>query len=160
MKARKTFCHLIKWGTSKIYISTGVPTIPPEESCPMVRVRVWFRFRVRIRVWGQYSSGTLVLEPFPLDFTKYFKWKRTAKLLMLRSDFKKKEVCSKSFTKTLNWNKFLVSEYMLKLVCHCEGNRWSKICCAKDITEKSLNRLLLLLILKSLPEVYCRKMCS
>ena len=68
---------------------------------------------------------------------------------MLSSDFRKKEVCPKSVTKTLHGNKFLVSEYIFKLVCHCEGSRWSEICCARDIAKKSLKRFLLLLILKS-----------
>ena len=30
---------------------------------PPVRVRVWFRVSVRIRVGGQFSSGAIVLEP-------------------------------------------------------------------------------------------------
>ena len=68
---------------------------------------------------------------------------------MLRSDFRKKAVCSKSVTKTLYRNKFLVSEYIFKLVYHCEGSRRSEICCARNTAAKSLNRLLLLLILKS-----------
>ena len=64
-------------------------------------------------------------------------------------DIRKEEVCSKSVTKTFYGSKFLVSEYIFKLVYHCEGSRWSEICCARDIAKKSLNRLLLLLILKS-----------
>ena len=73
---------------------------------------------------------------------------------MLNSDFRKKGVCSKSVTKTLYGNEFLVSKYIFKLVYYCEGSRWLEICCAWDIAKKSLNRLLLLLILKKqLPEV-------
>ena len=68
---------------------------------------------------------------------------------MLKSDFRKMGVCSKSVTKTLYGNKFLVSEYIFRLVYYCEGSRWSEICCAKVIAKKSLNRLLLLLILNS-----------
>ena len=68
---------------------------------------------------------------------------------MLSSDLRRKEVCPKSVTKTLHGNKFLVSEYIFKLVCHCEGSRWSEICCARDIAKKSLKRFLLLLILNS-----------
>ena len=64
-------------------------------------------------------------------------------------------VCSKYVTKTLYRNKFLGSEYIFKLVYHCEGSSSSEICRARDIAEKSLNRLLL-----QLPEVYCRKKCS
>ena len=59
------------------------------------------------------------------------------------------EECSKSVIKTLYGSKSLVSEYIFKLVYHSEGSGWSEICCARDIAKKSLNRLLLLLILKS-----------
>ena len=58
------------------------------------------------------------------------KCKRKAKLLMSISDFRKKENCSKSVTKKLNWNKILVSECIFKLVCYCENCRRSEICCA------------------------------
>ena len=37
---------------------------------------------------------------------------------MLKSDFRKKRVCSKSVAKTLNGNKCLVSEYIFNLVYH------------------------------------------
>ena len=66
----------------------------------------------------------------PLDFTKYLSFpevKRTAKLLMFRSYFSKKGVCPKSVTKTLYRNKFLVSECIFRLVCHCESCRSSEI---------------------------------
>ena len=66
----------------------------------------------------------------PLDFTKYLSFpevKRTAKLLMFRSYFSKKGVCPKSVTKTLYRNKFLVSECIFRLVCHCESCRLSEI---------------------------------
>ena len=52
---------------------------------------------------------------------------RTAKLLMFRLDVRKKGVCSKSVTKTLYRNKFLVSERILELVCQCESCRLSDI---------------------------------
>ena len=68
---------------------------------------------------------------------------------MLKSNFRKKEVFSKSVTKTLYGSKFLVSEYIFKLAYHCEGSRWSEIFCARTIAKSSLIRLLLLLILKS-----------
>ena len=68
---------------------------------------------------------------------------------MLKSDFRKKGVYSKTVTKTLYRNKFLVSKYIFKLTYHCEASRWSEICCARDIRKKPLDRLLLLLILKS-----------
>ena len=35
----------------------------PKENYPPFRVRVWFRFRVRVRVGRQLSSGAIVLEP-------------------------------------------------------------------------------------------------
>ena len=63
---------------------------------------------------------------FPLDFAKYLK--RRATLLMIRSDFRKKGVCSKCFRKTLCGYKVLVSECIFKLVCHCESCRRSEIC--------------------------------
>ena len=68
---------------------------------------------------------------------------------MLKSDFRRKGVYSKPVTKTLHGNKFLINEYVFELVYHCKGSRRSEICCTTDIAKKSLNRLLLLLILKS-----------
>ena len=82
-------------------------------------------------------------------FCKLSQLFRSAKLLMLKSDFRKKGVYSKTVTKTLYRNKFLVSKYIFKLTYHCEASRWSEICCARDIRKKPLDRLLLLLILKS-----------
>ena len=61
------------------------------------------------------------------NFAKYLiiqKCKKAAKLLMFRSDFRKKGVCSKFITKKLYGNTFLVSESIFKLVCHCESCRW------------------------------------
>ena len=43
----------------------------------------------------------------------------------------------------------MVSEYILKLVYHCNGGRWSEICFPRDIDKNLLSRLLLLVILKS-----------
>ena len=71
---------------------------------------------------------------------------------MFRSGFGKKGVCSKSVTKTLYRNKVLVSEWIFKLVCYCESCRLSEMVTCnslRDITETSLNRLSMLLILKS-----------
>ena len=68
---------------------------------------------------------------------------------MLKPDFRNKGVCSKAVTKTLYGKKFLLSEYIFNLVYHCEGIRWSEICCAIDIAKNYLNRLLVLPILKS-----------
>ena len=77
--------------------------------------------------------------------------KKTGNLIMFRWYFSKYEICSKSFTKVLYGNMFLVSENIFKLVCHCASWKWSQICCphVRDIAEKSLNKLLLLFILKS-----------
>ena len=66
------------------------------------------------------------------------KYKRTAKLLMLRSHSRKKRVCSKSVTKKLYWNKFLVSECNFKIVCHCESCRLSETDCVQEISLKHL----------------------
>ena len=55
-----------------------------------------------------------------------------------KSDFRKKGVCSKSVTKTLYRNKFLVSECIFKLVYHCESCRLSEIGGAREISLKHL----------------------
>ena len=68
---------------------------------------------------------------------------------MFRSDLRKKGVCSKSLTKMLCRKKFLVRECIFKFVCHCENCRLSDWLCIREIAETSLNRLLLLLVLKS-----------
>ena len=44
-------------------MSDCVRTIVPEENYPLVRVRVWFRVRVTIRVEGKFSSCLIALEP-------------------------------------------------------------------------------------------------
>ena len=44
-------------------IRGGVRKITPEENCPPVMVRVWFRISVRIRAGGQFSLGAIFLEP-------------------------------------------------------------------------------------------------
>ena len=46
-----------------IDLKYGVRTIAPEENCPPVRVRVWFRVNVRIKVGGKFSLGAIVLKP-------------------------------------------------------------------------------------------------
>ena len=60
-------------------------------------------------------------------------------------NIRKKEVCSKSVIKTHYGSKF----FGKWIHFHCEGSRWSEISCARDIAEKSLSRLLLLITLKS-----------
>ena len=42
-----------------------VRTITPQENCPPVRAKVWFRVRIRIRVVGNFPrGGANALEPF------------------------------------------------------------------------------------------------
>ena len=71
----------------------------------------------RLIKWG--APKIYISTTFCSVVSVILKCKRTAKLLMLKSDFKKKGVCSKSVTKMLYENKFLVSEYISKLVYHC-----------------------------------------
>ena len=47
------------------------------------------------------------------------------------------------------WEQIFGKWNIFKLVYHCKVSRWSEICFARDIAKKSLNRLLLFLILKS-----------
>ena len=54
---------------------------------------------------------------------KLFRGAKEEESLMFRSDFSKLEIYSKSFTKTLYGNTFLVSECIFKLVCFCESWR-------------------------------------
>ena len=55
------FCVLcgieVKIYTSFTTVFNGVRKIAPEENCPLVRVRVWFRISVRIRAGGNFSWG-------------------------------------------------------------------------------------------------------
>ena len=95
-------------------------------------------------VWKIYERLKYV---FLLDFAKYLSYLEVQK--NSKFDIRKKEVCSKSVIKTFYGSKFLVSEYIFKLVYHYEGSRWSEICRAREIAKKSWNRLLLLVILKS-----------
>ena len=48
------------------FVFIGVRKIPPKENYPPVRVRVWVSFRVKVRIGGKFSSGTIVPEPFLL----------------------------------------------------------------------------------------------
>ena len=41
----------------------GIWTIAHEENCLPVRVSVWVRVRISFRVGGQFSLGTIILEP-------------------------------------------------------------------------------------------------
>ena len=41
----------------------GYPEIAPEENCPPITVSVWVRVRISFRVGGQFSLGTIILEP-------------------------------------------------------------------------------------------------
>ena len=73
-----------------------------------------------------------------LDFAKslqklsafFQKYKKPAKFLMFRQDFRTKGGCSKSVTKKLYWNKILIGKCIFKLVCHCESCKQSEIGCA------------------------------
>ena len=69
---------------------------------------------------------------------------------MFRSDFRKNGVCSKSVTKLLYRNKVLVKwmHFQISLSLR-ELQIIRDWLCVRDIAETSLNRLLLLLILKS-----------
>ena len=52
----------------------GVRKIAPEENCPPVRVRFWFRISVRIRTRGQFSWGQFFQIHFlPLNIAKFLK---------------------------------------------------------------------------------------
>ena len=39
----------------------------PQGKLPPVSVSVWFRVSVKIKVGGQFSSGTIVLEPYYMN---------------------------------------------------------------------------------------------
>ena len=66
----------------------------------------------------------------PLNFVKVIqKYKRTRMSLIIGTDFSKFGVYSKSVTKSL-YEKFLLSDDIFKLICHCEKWRWSNISCA------------------------------
>ena len=110
----------------------------------MVKTILLVKARKTFVVWWSYECLKYV---FPLDFAKYLSYLKVQK--NSKVDIRKEEVYSKSVTKTFYESNFLVNEYIFKLVYHCEGSRWSETCCVRDITTKSLNRLLLLIILKS-----------
>ena len=95
-------------------------------------------------VWKIYERLKYV---FLLDFAKYLSYLEVQK--NSKVDIRKKEVCSKSVANTFYGSKFLESEFILKLVYHCEGSRWSEFVVQEISPQKSLNRLLLLVILKS-----------
>ena len=46
-----------------IYLKYTVRAIAPEENCPPIKVRIWFRVSLRINVGRQFSSEAIVLEP-------------------------------------------------------------------------------------------------
>ena len=55
------------------FVFIGVRKIPPKENYPPVRVRVWISFRVKVRIGGKFSSGTIVPEPFlPVEKKEIF----------------------------------------------------------------------------------------
>ena len=115
----------------------------------MVKQFFWWKPKTtfvvsKIFQWIKWGTPKIYISTRFHKYLSYLEVQKSSKV-----DITKKEVFSKSVIKTLSGSKFLVSEYIFKLVYHCEGSRWSEICCARDIAKKSLNRLLLLLILKS-----------
>ena len=55
------------------FVFIGVRKIPPKENYPPVRVRNWVSFRVKVRIGGKFSSGTIVPEPFlPVEKKEIF----------------------------------------------------------------------------------------
>ena len=57
---------------NQVSVFHGVRKIAPEENCPPVRVRVWFRISVRISAGGQFYAGAIFLEPFSMSpYKKY-----------------------------------------------------------------------------------------
>ena len=81
-------------------------------------------------------------------------------MLIFGSDLRKKGVCSKSATKMLHWNKFLVSECIFKLACHCESCRLSETGCTLEISLKHLWKDVTVSYLKKPPELFCTRRCS
>ena len=75
---------------------------------------------------------------FSLDFAKYQRYLEV-------QNAKEQQSCS--YWNTLSEQVF--SECIFKLVRYCESYRWSEICCATRYSWKILNKLLLLLIVKS-----------
>ena len=51
--------------------SKWCPDNYPGGKFPPVRVQVWFRASVKIRVGGQFSLGAIVLEPFEIHKTAF-----------------------------------------------------------------------------------------
>ena len=73
-------------------MGNGIRTIAPDENCPLpVRVRVWFKVSVKIRVGEQFTSGAIVLEPVRnayehLDYSNYnCTYKYTSKVILRKS---------------------------------------------------------------------------
>ena len=129
-------CVNIKTNHSRLLILISQSINVEWRTCD--RYGKQFFQRKQEKLWLFYKARNILIKNrdmssekyTPLDFTKYLSFpevKRTAKLLMFRSYFSKKGVCPKSVTKTLYRNKFLVSECIFRLVCHCESCRLSEI---------------------------------
>ena len=88
----------------------------------------WLPFQMRKleKLWSFNKERNVLIEKIYILQI----YSTTAKLLIFRSDLRKKKVCSKSATEMLCRNKFLVIEFIFKLVCHCESCRLSEIGCA------------------------------
>ena len=95
-----------------------------------VIVGSFHRLLVSYAIFKNYI-GKYIEKYVLLDFAKHLSFSEAQKKskLMFRWDFRKKGVCSKSTTKTLYRNKFLVRGCIFKLVCHC-GSCISDIGCA------------------------------
>ena len=105
----------------------------------------------------KYSYGQ-----FLLDIQVIKKFKRTPKLLIFKSDFRKKGVCSKSVTKTLRRNIVLVSECIFKLLYHFESCRLlDRLFVCKRYSRSIFDQIATVAYLKKKPlELFCRKKCS
>ena len=70
------YCWLFK----SIVLLGGVWKTTPEENCPLVRVRIWFRISVRIKAGEQFSSRAIFLEPSTLKPSNYHQHFQDAKI--------------------------------------------------------------------------------
>ena len=62
----KIYPNKVFFNSEKKVHRNSVQKLAPQENWPLVRIRVWFRARDRIRVWEQVSSGAMTLEPIEI----------------------------------------------------------------------------------------------
>ena len=88
---------------------------------------------------------------FPLEFTKYLSYSQVQKnSKVVNAQIRSLRVCSKSVTETLYGNKFFVSECIFKYSLSLRELQVIRDQLGvRGIPEKSLNRMLLLLVLKT-----------